>query len=333
MEIGVLGAGRMGSHHAHTLRRHPDVEELWVGDLDQKRARGLAEAVDGKSTDVEGVLEAHPDAVFVVVPTSAHADVLHRCLDRELPVFCEKPLAATYGETLKLVERIESTGALLQLGFQRRFDPGYQNARRKVKSGELGTLYTIRMGSSDPNTPPEEYIAHSSGIFRDLFIHDFDILRWVTGREVREVYFRGAVREFEYFGEHDDVDTGAGLITLHGDVPVLMSGICDNAIGYDARMELFGSRDNACVGLDDRIPLRSMEPGPGTLLPQPGYGDFMERFERAYRDEVHHFLDLVRGRAEQRCTARDGLEALRLAMAAERSVRENRPVSMEEIGE
>jgi myo-inositol 2-dehydrogenase/D-chiro-inositol 1-dehydrogenase len=248
-----------------------------------------------------------------------------------LPAFCEKPLALGFEETVAIVERVESTGAVLQLGFQRRFDPGYREAKRLIDGGKLGTLYSIRMAGHDPEPPHEGYIPQSGGIFRDLHVHDFDILRWLTGGEVEEVYAQGSVRGFDVFARYGDVDTSAALMRMVDGTLVVMTGGRHDPLGYDIRMEIFGSGDSISIGLDDRTPLRSVEPGV-TPPKGPAYSNFLERFEDAYRAELARFLDLARGEAENPCTARDSLEALRIAMAADRSLAEKRPVTMEEVG-
>jgi myo-inositol 2-dehydrogenase / D-chiro-inositol 1-dehydrogenase len=247
-----------------------------------------------------------------------------------IPAFCEKPIALGYEETVEVVEEVESSGATLQIGFQRRFDAGYSEAKRLIENGALGTLYSIRLATHDPEPPPEEYIPASGGIFRDLHIHDFDILRWLTGGEVEEVFATGSVRGFDFFAEHGDVDTSAALIRMKDGVVAVLTGGRHDPLGYDVRAEVFGSEDSIAVGVDRRTPLRSVEPG---MPPpeKPAYPNFQERFLDAYSAEMKHFLSVVRGEAENPCTARDALEALRIAMAADRSLAEHRPVSISEV--
>jgi len=331
MRVGLLGAGRIGLLHAGLLACDPRVEEFLVGDADARRAESIAAEVGGRSGSIEDILRSGPDCVVIAASTQAHAPLILACVEAGIPAFCEKPIALGYSDTVEVVEAVESTGAVLQIGFQRRFDAGYAEARRLVDSGELGTIYSVRLATHDPEPPPEEYIAGSGGIFRDLHIHDFDVLRWLTGAEAREVYAAGGVRGFDFFGEHGDVDTSAALITMQdGSVAVLTGGRHD-PLGYDVRAEIFGSRDSVAVGVNGRTPLRSVEPG---VQPsgKVAYPDFQNRFLDAYRAELEHFLSLARGEAENRCTARDALEALKIALAADLSLAENRPVMVSEVG-
>jgi myo-inositol 2-dehydrogenase / D-chiro-inositol 1-dehydrogenase len=276
------------------------------------------------------VVRSEPDAVVIAASTSAHAGLIRDAVDAGIPAFCEKPVALGYEETLEIVNKVESRGAVLQIGFQRRFDAGYVEAKRLIDGGALGTLYSLRLATHDPEPPHEGYIPTSGGIFRDLHIHDFDILRWLVGGEVEEVYAVGSVREFDVFSKYGDVDTAAALITMEDDVVAVLTGGRHDPLGYDVRAEVFGSGDSVAVGLDGRTPLRSVEQG--VSLPEEPYPNFQVRFEDAYRAELRHFLRLARGEAENPCTARDALEALRVAMAADLSLAERRPVRLSEVG-
>jgi myo-inositol 2-dehydrogenase/D-chiro-inositol 1-dehydrogenase len=225
---------------------------------------------------------------------------------------------------------VESFGAILQIGFQRRFDAGYQEARRRIDAGELGVLYSLRLATHDPEPPHEAYIPQSGGIFRDLHIHDFDILRWLTGSEAAEVYAQGSVRKFAMFATYGDVDTAAALIRMTNGVLAVLTGGRQDPLGYDVRAEIFGSGDSISVGLDQHTPLHSAEPGV-TVPQEPPYPNFQVRFLSAYQAELACFLDVARGWATNPCKARDALEALRIAMAADMSVAQHRPVLMDEI--
>jgi myo-inositol 2-dehydrogenase / D-chiro-inositol 1-dehydrogenase len=331
MEVGLLGAGRIGAMHAGVLAGDPRVEQILVGDADSQRAEKVAAGVGGEARGIEGILASGPDAVVIAASTPAHAPLILASVEAGIPAFCEKPIALGYEHTLEVVEAVESSGAVLQIGFQRRFDAGYAEARRLVETGALGTIYSVRLATHDPEPPPEEYIAASGGIFRDLHIHDFDVLRWLTGGEADEVFAAGGVLGFDFFARHADVDTSAALITMRDGAVAVLTGGRHDPLGYDVRAELFGSKDSVAVGVDGRTPLRSVEPG----IPPPEkttYPNFQERFLDAYRAELKHFLSLARGEAENPCTARDALEALRIAMAADLSLAEHRPVGITEVG-
>jgi myo-inositol 2-dehydrogenase / D-chiro-inositol 1-dehydrogenase len=331
VKVGLLGAGRIGAMHAGGLAGDSRVEEILVGDADPQRAERVAAEVGGEAGSIEDILDTQPDAVVIAASTPAHAPLILACVEAGIPAFCEKPIALGLDETVEVAEAVESSGAMLQIGFQRRFDAGYAEARRLVESGALGTVYSVRLATHDPEPPPEEYVAASGGIFRDLHIHDFDVLRWLTGKEVDEVYAAGGVLGFDFFARHGDVDTSAALITMQDGTIAVLTGGRHDPLGYDVRAEIFGSKDSVAVGVDARTPLRSVEPG---VPPpeEPAYPDFQERFPDAYRAEMKHFLSLARGEADNPCTARDALEALKIAIAADLSLAENRPVAVSEVG-
>ena len=331
VKIGLLGAGRIGALHADVLAKDPRVDEILVGDADPERAEAVAGRVGGESGPIEAVLASGPDAVVIAASTPAHAPLIRAAVEAGIPAFCEKPIALDLAETEEIMRVVEDSAAILQIGFQRRFDAGYAEARRLVETGALGTIYSLRLATHDPEPPPEEYIPASGGIFRDLHIHDFDILRWLTGGEVEEVFATGSVRNFDFFAEHDDVDTSAALITMKDGVVAVLTGGRHDPLGYDVRAEIFGSRDSIAVGMDHRTPLRSVEPG---ISPseKEAYPNFQDRFLEAYTAEMEHFLALVRGEVGNPCTAADALEALRIAMAADLSLVAHRPVSLAEVG-
>lgn len=331
MKVGLLGAGRIGALHAGLLAGDPGVHGILVGDADPQRAEMVAAQVGGEAGKIEDVLGSRPDAVVIAASTPAHAPLILACVEAGIPAFCEKPIALGYEDTVEVVDAVETSDSTLQIGFQRRFDAGYAEAKRLIDSGALGTIYSLRLATHDPEPPPEEYIPASGGIFRDLHIHDFDVLRWLTGTEVAEVYATGGVRGFDFFADHGDVDTSAALITMQGGAVAVLTGGRHDPLGYDVRAEVFGSKDSVAVGLDGRTPLRSVEPG---MPPpeKPAYPNFQDRFAEAYRNEIEHFLSLVRGEAENPCTARDALEALKIAIAADISLAEHRPVAVSEIG-
>ena len=329
MRMGLLGAGRIGRMHAQVLASIEDVEELLIGDPDAAAAEALAAQLGARTAAVADVV-AEADAIVIAAATDAHAPLTRAGLARGIPVFCEKPLAADLADAIVLAAEIERAGSPFQLGFQRRFDAAYREALRLVESGELGTLYCMRMAGHDPAPPHESYIPVSGGLFRDFSGHDFDILRWLTGSEVEEVYADGAVRGFPIFARYDDVDTAVATLRLVSGVLAVMTIARHDPLGYDIRTELFGSRDSVSVGLGPRQPIRSLEPG---VPPPPGpaWPNFQDRFADAYRAELEGFVALARDGAESRCTARDGVEAARIAEAATRSRLEHRPVRLDEI--
>ena len=330
MRIAVLGVGRMGQLHARIAAELPGVDEVLIQDVDAARAEELATAVGGRVAADAGQAIRDADAVIIAASTTAHRALVEAAVAAGRPMFVEKPLAFDLDDTIALVRLVEREGAILQLGFQRRFDPAYLEAKRLADTGALGDVYLVRLIAHDHTPPPDAYIPVSGGLFRDSSVHDFDALRWITGQEVVEVYAAGAVRHHQQFARHGDSDTGAVILTLADGTIGTLGQTRHNPRGYDIRMEVMGSNDAVAVGVSGRTPLRSLEPG----VPAPaeeGWDSFLDRFEDAYRAELRAFLSVARGAAAPACTARDGLEAMRIAFAATQSRAEHRPVRLEEV--
>ena len=329
MRIGLLGAGRIGRAHGQVLAGIDEVDELLLADPAAEAAEALAAETGATLMPVETLL-SEADALVICAMTDAHAPLVRAGLERRIPIFCEKPLAADLANAIVLAEEVERAGVPFQLGFQRRFDTGYLEARRMVESGELGTLYCMRMAGHDPAPPHESYIPLSGGLFRDFSGHDFDILRFLTGDEVEEVYADGSVRGFPVFAKFDDVDTAVAILRLRSGVLVIMTVGRHNPRGYDVRTELLGSKDAISVGLGPQQVIRSVEPG----VPEPegpAWPDFQTRFAQAYRDEILGFFKVAAGEMETPCTARDGVESARIAEAATVALKEHRTVRLDEI--
>jgi myo-inositol 2-dehydrogenase/D-chiro-inositol 1-dehydrogenase len=331
LHLGLVGVGRIGLFHAQTLSSLPAVARLTLADIDAAHGARVARELDAWAVQTpEELVAAGVDALVIAAPTPSHVPLLELAAASGLAAFCEKPVALELEVLDDLVAQVDRAGILVQIGFQRRFDAGYVAAREAVANGRLGALLVLRAATHDPVPPPGEYIAASGGIFRDLHIHDFDAIRFVTGQEVAEVYADGAVRETAWFEEHGDVDAAAAVLRLADGTLAVLTGTRHDALGYDVRLELFGTRDSLAVGVDEHTPLRSLEPGAAGEPTQP-YRDFLDRFEHAYRAELEAFVATLQHSGPSACTLADARAALAVALAAGRSRTERRPVSIEEV--
>ncbi|CAM3190289.1 MULTISPECIES: Gfo/Idh/MocA family protein [Streptomyces] len=331
MKIGLIGTGRIGAFHAATLKTVPGVERVVVADVDTARAQALAASAGVEAArSVDELYADGLDGVVIAAATSAHAALIHHALDHGVPVFCEKPVAADVPGTLAVVERARTATVPVQIGFQRRFDAGYRAAREALRAGDLGWVHTLRACTSDPAPPHASYVPTSGGLFRDCSIHDFDILRWVTGREVVSVFALGANRGEDFFAAGDDVDTCAAVLRFDDDTLATVTATRYNGAGYDVRLEVCGSRDTRVVGLDDHAPLPTAEPALSWRRGTP-YATFMERFHDAYVTELAAFVEVAAGRAANPCSAAEALEALYVAEACDLSRRKGEPVTVAEV--
>jgi myo-inositol 2-dehydrogenase / D-chiro-inositol 1-dehydrogenase len=331
LRLGLIGLGRIGAFHAQTLSELPGVGSLVVTDAVPAVTAEVAERVGAEAVDSPAkLLAAGVDGVLIAAATDAHPELLLAAVDAGLPTFCEKPLARAATDAFAVAERVRTTGVAVQVGYPRRFDPGFLAARAAVVSGELGWLHTVRSTTLDPAPPPPAYIAGSGGIFRDCAVHDFDAVRWVTGREVVEVYATGSNRGEQFIAEAGDVDTAATVLTLDDATLALVSNSRYNARGYDVRLELHGSADSVAAGLDDGLPLRSTEPG--VRFPSgPPHRFFMDRLAAAFRAELAAFTQVVAGDRPSPCSVDDAMEVVWIAEAAALSLSEHRPVRIDEV--
>lgn len=333
MRIGLIGAGRIGAFHAATLDGLPEVSEIVLTDPDQHRAQSVANDLNHAAEvvpTVDTLVSSGLDAVVIASSTDVHATQIKQTIRAGIPTFCEKPISQDLQASLEIVRQVADSGVQVQLGFQRRFDPGYIAAREAIASGRTGWIHTVRANTFDPAPPAAEYIPRSGGIFNDCSIHDFDIIRWVTGREVAQVYALGSNRGAGFFKDADDVDTGAAILRLDDDALATVSATRYNAAGYDARLEVFGSKESVSVGLDEQTPLRSTEDGVAWPAGQ-AYDGFMQRFHTAYVSELAGFIAVAQGRTVSPCTGMDAVEALYIALACDLSRKEQRPVDLEEV--
>jgi myo-inositol 2-dehydrogenase / D-chiro-inositol 1-dehydrogenase len=330
LALGLVGVGRIGAFHAQTLLALDDVSSVTIADADPARARRVATelGVDAAETP-ETLIDAGIDALVIATATPGHAPLVRLAAQAGLPAFCEKPVALDL-PTMDLVrDEVAKAGILVQVGFQRRFDPGYMAAHEAVAAGGVGRILVMRAATHDPVSPPASYIAASGGIFSDLHIHDFDAVRFVSGEEITEVYADGAGLDAAWVNELDDVDVAAAILQLSGGGLVLVSGTRRDPLGYDVRLEVFGTGDSIVVGQDARSPIRSVEPE--AKPPGAAYRDFWDRFEPAYRSELAAFVETVRTGASSPCSLDEARSALAVALAAELSRAQRRPVSIEEV--
>jgi myo-inositol 2-dehydrogenase / D-chiro-inositol 1-dehydrogenase len=329
--IAVIGLGRIGAFHAETLSGLAGVDELVVTDERAEVTSVVAERLGARPVpDAHTALAAGIDAVVIAAATPAHARLILAAVDVGIPVFCEKPIAFTAAESRDVVARLARSDVPVQIGYNRRFDPAYVAAYDAVRAGELGRLTTVRSTTMDPAPPPPAYVAASGGIFRDCSVHDFDIVRWIVGRDVVEVYATGTNHGEAMFAEAGDAATAQTLLTFDDGTLGVVSNTRYNGRGYDCRLELHGSADTVVAGWDSNVPVRNL--AAGEAFPTgAAHQFFMDRFADAYRAELSAFLDVATGRRASPCTPQEALEVAWMAEAATLSLNQRRPISMEEV--
>jgi myo-inositol 2-dehydrogenase/D-chiro-inositol 1-dehydrogenase len=241
-------------------------------------------------------------------------------------VFCEKPLDLDRTRAERCVEAARKAGIVLHLGFNRRYDPSFARLKHEIAAGTIGSLATLAITSRDPSPPPVEYVRRSGGLFRDMMIHDFDMARWLLGEEPVEVYARGACFVDPAIGEAGDIDTAAVLLTTASGRMCQVTNSRRCAFGYDQRIEVFGSL--GMLRAENATETHVEHAGIGGFVTDPALPFFLERYAEAYRLELADFVKALGGERVELATAADGLRALALADAAQRSLATGLPVAV-----
>ena len=332
VRVGVVGVGRIGRMHAELLARQvPGAAVAMVHDAHEPSARETAHALGvTAAADIEELLGAPDvDAVAICTSTPTHADLIVAAAEAGKAIFCEKPVSLRLAEVDRTLAAVDAAGVPFQIGFNRRFDPAHAAVAAAVATGAIGEPQLARISSRDPAPPPLEYIRVSGGIFLDMTIHDYDMARFVTGSEVVEVYARGAVRIDEAFAGAGDVDTAVVTLVHENGCLTTIDNSRQAVYGYDQRVEVFGS---AGVARSDN-PLQHtavVHTKEGTSAPTLPYF-YLDRYIPSYLGEWKAFVTAVSEGRTPPVTAPDARAPLVIGLAAWRSVREGRPVSIAEL--
>jgi len=333
IKAGVIGAGRIGKIHAENLAtRIPGVMVTAIADLNLKAAQELAEKlhVEHAFSDYRKIIEDKTiDAVAICSSTDTHADLIIAAANAGKHVFCEKPVDHSLERIDKAIDAVSKAGVQCQIGFNRRFDPNFKKLRELVQTGKIGDLHILRITSRDPAPPPAEYVKLSGGMFLDMTIHDFDMARYLSGSEVEEVYTAGGVMVDPDIGIAGDIDTA--VITLKFAKGAI--GIIDNSrkavYGYDQRAEVFGSNGMAVTA--NNTPNSSVYSNADGVVSEKPLYFFLERYMESFVAEMRDFINAIREDTPTPVNVVDGRKPVVIAMAAKKSMIENRPVKLSEI--
>lgn len=328
--VGIIGAGRIGRVHARAITQMDGAEVAMIADPFEKFGTQAAQDFNTKySPNWEDMLSDDSiDGIVIGSPTPYHAEQIIKTAKAGKAIFCEKPISNDLATIDKCLQVVSETKARLLIGFQRRFDANFKAVRQQVMDGAIGDVRMFQINSRDPAPPPAEYLAQSGGIFLDMMSHDFDQARFCTGGEIEEVFVTGKAFE-EAAQQANDLDTV--LVTLK------MSNGCFGTIGnsrrcaygYDQRIEVFGSK--GMLSSNNRTPNTvDISNDQGTTSPLP-YSFFMDRYALAYSGVMEAFVNMIREGSDPPVTGADGRAPIVAAMAASKSLKEGRPVRLEEV--
>ena len=328
--VGIIGAGRIGKLHTENIIKNmPDVEVKWVSDIyiDKMTDWCTQMGIKNMTSDyMDILLDDEVCAVLICSSTDTHAKISIEAAQHGKHIFCEKPIDLDVAKIKEVEEAVKKAGVKMQVGFNRRYDHNFLRARERVAAGDIGDVHIVKITSRDPAPPPIEYVKVSGGLFLDMAIHDFDMARFLSGSEVKEVTAKGAVLIDENIGKEGDVDTA--VITLLFENGAI--GIIDNSrqavYGYDQRIEVFGSK--GCITAENDFPnTTKIITGDGVQSDKPKYF-FLDRYFESYTGEMKAFMVCIANDTEPEVGILDGLNSVVIGLAAKESLDKNMPVKL-----
>ena len=335
LNVGIIGAGRIGRVHAEHLSDHIRQASLQaVADIDWEAAQECADEfeVPTVTQDYREIIEDPDiDAVVICSSTDTHKQIIEEAAAAGKHLFCEKPIAFRLENIDKALDAVDRAGVKFQVGFNRRFDPHFRRLHTAVEEGKIGSPHLLHLISRDPEPPPIEYIERSGGLFIDMTIHDFDMARYLVGSEVTEVYAAADVRVDPKIEEAGDLDTAVVTLRFENGTIGTIDNSREAAYGYDQRAEVFGSKG--------RVHSSNVYPNSAVISTEEHVrrdlplNFFMERYVESYRIEMEAFVDAVLGEEPVPVGGHDGRVSVAMALAAQKSYEENRPVKLEEVEE
>jgi myo-inositol 2-dehydrogenase/D-chiro-inositol 1-dehydrogenase len=331
LKFAVAGLGRIGKIHLENLLQINTIEVVAVMDpMEESRKYAFEKGVPYiTSTYKEMFSFTDFDAIVICSPTDTHANYVEFAAKAGKHIFCEKPLDLSLKRVLEVLDVVKDTGVKLMLGFNRRFDKEFKKIQELVKDGEIGNPHLVKITSRDPGAPPVSYIKQSGGLFLDMTIHDFDMARFVVNKEIEEVYAKGAVLIDPEIGKAGDIDTAVITLTYTDGTMAIIDNSREAVYGYDQRIEVFGSKGMAQSNnnFHDTHKLYTHQ-GIQSSLP---LHFFLERYAEAYKSELLEYLDSLQNNTNFPVIGEEGLQSLKIGLAALKSIQENRPVKLSEI--
>ena len=328
--VAVFGAGRIGRIHASNLAALPGVQLDAICDPSAEAASDLAQSLGAKVSTIEAVLaDKQIDAIAICSPTTTHSDLITRAAAAGKHIFCEKPVDLSVPRAQACAEAVKAAGVACMIGFQRRFDPTFNEASRRLAAGDIGNAEMLIITSRDPGAPPAEYIKESGGIFRDMLIHDLDVFRWILcadGDEAAWLSAAGSVLTDPAIAALGDYDSTAVTIRTRKGRLCQINTSRRAAYGYDQRFEVLGSQGLLQCG--NQTPTGVVQSDASGVHSGKPEAFFLQRYAAAYRLEIEHFFETLQSGGVFRTTVADGVAAQKLADAATQSCQSGQAVAL-----
>jgi len=326
--FGLVGAGRIGKMHAQNiLANFPQINLKAVVDIKLDFDWAEKVGIPVRSKEITAITaDPEIDAVVITTPSDTHVQMITTMAEAGKQIFCEKPIAFDPDSIQKAIDAVEKAGVILQVGFNRRFDPDFLKVRQAVESGLVGDPNIINMTNRDPKRPDLEFIPGSGGLFMDFCVHDFDMVRYLTGSNVDEIYACGANLVDPKIGELGDIDTALLTLKLSNGTIAIIEVCRETNYGYDQQVEVLGSKGS--IRAQNRRPTAVvLSNKDGVFKDQPFYS-FVERYKEAYIAELSGFINCLETGEKPVVDGHDALKAVQVAVAAQQSLKLNKPVRL-----
>ena len=334
VKVGIIGAGRIGRVHINSITtRVPNAKNKTVADpfLSEETADwAKSMGVEKTTKDYKEIIhDPEIDAVLICSSTDTHSPISIEAIKAGKHVFCEKPIDHDVEKIMEVIKALEGTNIKYQVGFNRRFDHNFQSLQEAVAQGKVGTPQIIKITSRDPEPPSIDYVKVSGGIFLDMTIHDFDMVRFLAGCDAQEVYVQSANLVDPAIGEAGDVDTAVITLKMENGAIAVIDNCRKAVYGYDQRAEVFGSEGMAAISNDSQsnVVISNTQ---GVTGEKPMFF-FLERYLDAYGKEIAAFIDAIENDKDTPLNVYDGLKPVLMGLAAKKSSQEHRPVKISEI--
>ena len=334
VKVGIIGAGRIGRVHINSITtRVPNAKIKTVADpfLSEETADwAKSMGVEKTTKDYKEIInDPEIDAVLICSSTDTHSPISIEAIKAGKHVFCEKPIDHDVEKIMEVIKALEGTNIKYQVGFNRRFDHNFQSLQEAVAQGKVGTPQIIKITSRDPEPPSIDYVKVSGGIFLDMTIHDFDMVRFLAGCDAQEVYVQSANLVDPAIGEAGDVDTAVITLKMENGAIAVIDNCRKAVYGYDQRAGVFGSEGMAAISNDSQsnVVISNTQ---GVTGEKPMFF-FLERYLDAYGKEIAAFIDAIENDKDTPLNVYDGLKPVLMGLAAKKSSLEHRPVKISEI--
>ncbi|AXK51144.1 inositol 2-dehydrogenase [Spiroplasma alleghenense] len=330
--VGIIGLGRIGKLHLDNIINNKSVQVKYVYDAFSKDINEYIKNYSGVTVakEYDEILnDKEVNVIFICTPTTTHSEIIIKAAQANKNIFCEKPISFSEEETNAAYEAVKKANVKFQIGFNRRFDKNFIDAKKAILENKIGQLHILNITSRDPEPPSLDYVKQSGGIFMDMAIHDFDMMRFISDSEVEEVYVNGAALVNPAIAEVDDIDTA--IISLKFANKAI--GSIDNSrqavYGYDQRLEAFGNMGKLNVknNLQENICLANAE----SVISSKPQWFFLERYKEAYFLETKLFFEAITNDTETSPNFLDGIKAQKIAKAAKQSLNSGKPEKVETI--